>query len=151
MASRRADADHWICTRRFTADVKGKRRFATAKIGTPERSGRDWACKLSISNVGMREPMLVYGVDQMQAILLAFEGLLTTLRNSGTEWRWIHGEKGDIGVPRFVPGGFGRRFASRLESMIDAETRKFATAAERRHYKSLAKRRSLARHSKSGR
>src|ERR1700736_1528858 len=148
MASRRPDADQWICTRRFTADVKGKRRFATAKIGRPEKSGRDWACKLLISNVGMKEPMLVYGVDQMQAILLAFEGVLTTLRNSGTEWRWIHGEKGEIGIPRFVPGGFGRRFASRLESIIDAETNKFASSAERRHNRNLAKGRSRARQSK---
>jgi hypothetical protein len=149
MTSRRADADRWICTRRFTADVKGKRRFALAKIGQPEKSGRDWACKLFISNVGMKEPMLVYGVDQMQAILLAFEGVLTALRNSGTEWGWIHGDKGDIGVPRFVPRGFGRRFASKLESIIDAETNKFATIAERRHYRRLAKKRSGARQSKS--
>ena len=139
MASRRADADQWICTRRFTADVKGKRRFATAKIGQPGKSGRDWACKLFISNVGMKESMLVYGVDQMQAILMAIEGVLTTLRNSGTEWRWIHGEKDDIGIPRFVPGGFGRRFASRLESIIDAETNKLATSAERKHHGKLAK------------
>ncbi len=149
MANRGPDADLWICTRRFTADVKGKRRFATAKIGRPGKSGRDWACKLVISNVGMKEPMLVYGVDQMQAILLAFEGVLTTLRNSGTEWRWIHGEKSEIGIPRFVPGGFGRAFASRLESIIDVETNKFATIAERRHYRGLAKNRLRARRSKS--
>jgi len=149
MASRRAEAGQWICTRRFTAEVNGKRRFAIAKIGPPVKSGRDWACKLFVSNAGMKEPMLVYGVDQMQAILLAFEGVLTTLRNSGIEWRWIHGEKGDIGVPRFVPSGFGRRFASRLESIIDAETNKFAANAERRHYNRLAKNRSRARRSKS--
>lgn len=149
MTSRRTNTDQWICTRRFIADEKGKHRFATAKIGRPERSGRDWSCNLSISNVGMKEPMLVYGVDEMQAILLAFEGVLTILRNSGTDWSWIHGEKGDIGVPRFVPGGFGRRFASKLESIIDAETNRFAAMAERRHYRNLVNRRSRTRRSKS--
>jgi len=97
----------------------------------------------------MKEPTLVYGVDQIQAILQAFEGVLTILRDSGMEWRWIHGEKGEIGIPRFVPGGFGRGFASRLESIIDAETKKFAITAERRHYRNLAKRRSRARLSRS--
>jgi hypothetical protein len=150
MASNRADAGHWICTRRFTADVKGKRRFATAKIGRPEKSGRDWACRLFISNVGMKEPILVYGVDQMQALILALEGVLTTLRNSGTEWRWVHGEKDEIGIPRFVPGGFGRRFAARLESIIDAETEKFAATAEQRHKRNLARRRAGSQQSDSG-
>lgn len=86
----------------------------------------------------------MYGVDQMQAILLSFEGLLTILRKSGIEWRWIHGEKGEIGIPRFVPGGFGRQFAARLESMIDVETEKFAIEAERRHNRNSAKRRPRA-------
>lgn len=81
------------------------------------------------------------GIDQMQSILLAFEGILTTLRDSGTEWRWIYGEAGDIGIPRYVPGGFGREFAVKLESMIDREIDKLGNAARRRHYRNLKKRR----------
>ena len=92
--------------------------------------------------------MLAYGIDQMQAILLAFESVRTTLRNSGIEWRWIHGEKGETGIPRFVPIGFGRRFASRLESIIDAEVNKFAAIAERRHNRN-SRRRSRTLQSKS--
>src|SRR3569833_1317106 len=104
MANNRADSGQWICTRRFTADVKGKRRFATAKISRPMKSGMDWACQVLISNVGIKEPVLVYGVDQMQAVILALEAVLTTLRNTGIEWRWIHGVKNDLGIPRFVSG-----------------------------------------------
>lgn len=139
MTSNRVESGEWICTRRFTADVKGKRRFATAKISRPVRSGRDWACRMLISSVG-KEPILVYGVDRMQAIILALEGVLMTLRNSGIEWRWVHGEKNDLGIPRFVPGGFGREFAARLESLIDAEVDKLAAKGEQRHNRKLAKR-----------
>jgi hypothetical protein len=141
MTSRRARPGQWICTRRFTADVKGKRLFATARIGRPTKLRVDWGCKLFISNLGMKEPIVAVGVDQMQAILLAFEGVLTTLQNSGIKWRWICGEDGDTGIPRYVPMGFGRKFAEKLELMIDRETDKFGNAARRRHFRNLKKRR----------
>ena len=85
----------------------------------------------------------------MQAILLTLEGVRWHLRDSGIEWRWIHGEKGETGIPRYVPIGFGRKFAAKLESMIEAETNKFAAAAERSYKRSVAKRRSRALKRKS--
>lgn len=89
------------------------------------------------------------GIDQMQSLLLAFEGILTILRDSGIEWRWIYGEAGDIGIPRYVPGGFGRKFAAKLEAMIDSEIDKLGKAAKRRHYRNLKKRRVEAQDAKS--
>jgi hypothetical protein len=109
----------------------------------------DWACKLSIPGVGIKKPILVYGVDQMQAILLAIEGVRWHLRDSGIEWRWIHAEKGDTRIPKYVPTGFGRKFAAKLESIIDKETDNFCAAARHRYDKSLAKRRSRALKRKS--
>jgi hypothetical protein len=147
--TRRTQAENWICTRRFSAEVKGKRRFTTAKIGPPEKLGKNWACKLSIPGVGIKKPILVYGVDQMQAILLSLEGVRWHLRDSGIEWRWIHAEKGETGIPRYVPIGFGRKFAAKLESIIDKETDNFGAAARRRYDKSLAKKRSRALKRKS--
>ena len=131
MAGRKADADRWICTRRFIAEGKGKRKFATAKIGRPEESGRDWACRVSISNIGMKKPKLVYGVDPMQAVILALEYLRVTLGSSGAGWRWIHGDKDELGIARRVPDAFGRKFAARLESIIDAETDKLVREQRR--------------------
>jgi hypothetical protein len=142
VTSRRARPNQWICTRRFTADVEGKRRFAIARVGRPTKLRIGWGCKLFISNLGMKEPIVAVGEDQMQAVLLAFEGVLTTLQKSGLNWRWIYGEAGDTGIPRFVPMGFGRPFAVKLEAMIDRETDKFGNAARRRHYRNLRKRRS---------
>jgi hypothetical protein len=146
---RKSRTDHWICTRRFCADVGGKRRFTTAKFGPPEKSGRSWACKLSIPGVGIKEPILVRGEDQMQAILLTLEGVRWHLENSGIQWRWIHGEKGETGIPKYVHIGFGRKFAAKLESIIDKETENFCLAARLRYDKSLAKRRSRALKRKS--
>ena len=96
-------SDQWICTRRFTATEKGKRKFATAKIERPMKSGRDWACKVIVSNIGMKEPRLVYGADQMQALILALEFLRTVLHFSGTKWRWVYGEQGDLGIAQCGP------------------------------------------------
>jgi hypothetical protein len=150
VTSRRVDSDQWICTRRFTAEVEGKRKFATARIGRPRKLRIGWGCEFFISNVGMKEPRLAVGEDQMQAILLAFEGILTTLRKSDIKWRWIYGEEDEIGIPRFVHGGYGRQFAAKLESMIDREIDKLGIAAKRRHYRNLAKRRSRAHQSRTG-
>jgi hypothetical protein len=141
MTAARGRADEWICTRRFVAETRGKRRFAIAKIGRPQKSGKDWACRIVISNIGMTDPLLAYGVDPMQAVILALEGVRVTLSNTGTSWRWIHAEPDETGIPKFVPIGFGRKFASHLESLIDAETEKLADAAERRHYKMRTNRR----------
>jgi hypothetical protein len=138
MPVRGSDPSQWICTRRFVADAQGKRKFATVRIGRPEKSRRDWACKLSIT--GRKAPLLVYGVDQMQAVILALECARSILGTSRTKWRWIHGEQGDLGIPRSVPTAFGRKFASRLESIIDAEVEKLALASERRQRRNLAKR-----------
>ena len=147
--TRKSEADQWICTRRFCAEVGGKRRFTTAKIGPPEKLGKIWACKLSIPGVGIKEPILVRGQDQMQAILLTLEGVRWHLRDSGIEWRWIHGEKGETGIPKYVPIGFGRKFAAKLESIVDKAADNFGAAARRRYDKSLAKRRSRALKRKS--
>jgi hypothetical protein len=141
MTAARGRADEWICTRRFVAESRGKRRFATAKIGPPRRSGKDWACRIVISNIGMTAPRLAYGVDPMQAVILALECVRITLSHAGAGWRWIHGEPDETGIPKFVPIAFGRKFASHIESMIDAETEKLAKAAERRHYRKRARRR----------
>ena len=141
MRSRDVPPDEWICTRRFVAEARGKRRFATANIGRPRKSGRDWACKVVISNIGMTEPLLVYGVDPMQALILALQCVRVRLDHARTGWRWVYGEKGETGIPMFVPIAFGRKFASRLEAIIDAETERLAVAAERRRRRKRASRR----------
>ena len=51
-----------------------------------------WGSKLFISNLGMKGPIVAVGEDQMQAVLLAFEGVLVTLQASGLNWREVeHG------------------------------------------------------------
>ena len=67
----------------------------------------------------------------------------------GIEWRWIHAEKGETGIPKYVPIGFGRKFAAKLESIVDKAADNFGAAARRRYDKSLAKKRSRALKRKS--
>ncbi len=51
----------------------------------------------------------------------------------------LHGEPDETGIPKFVPIAFGRKFASHLEAMIDAETGSWPRApVERRHYRKRA-------------
>lgn len=121
-----------ISSRRLWSTLKGKRTFATAEIGKPRRQGRNWICPFWVSNIQMQEVCYAYGVDSLQALVLALEGIRKVLDNSGRVWSWIHAEEGETGMPRHVPMGFGRKFASEIEAYIERKTKKFASMAERR-------------------
>ncbi len=74
MTAARGRADEWICTRRFVAEARGKRGGSPPrKSGDRRKAGKDWACSVVISTSGITEPRLAYGVDPMQAVILALE------------------------------------------------------------------------------
>src|ERR1035437_1532867 len=59
----------------------------------------------------------------------SIEGVRVALEKSGERLSWIGGEKGDSGVPRFVPMFFGLEFAERLGKMIDEQIEHLARSA----------------------
>jgi hypothetical protein len=133
MPAKRQSSVNWICTRTFVSKEGKKSRKVVGKVGQPIRRGKTWVCPFTISGIGLRGHIDAVGEDQMQALILALEGMRTTLRKDGSEWSWIYGERGDVGIPRFVPSGFGVDFAKGIESAIDEAIAKFAAEAEERH------------------
>jgi hypothetical protein len=133
MAKKVATRSNWICTRTFVLKEGKSQRKVIGKIGQPMRRGKTWVCPITVSGIGLKGRIDAVGEDQMQALVLALEGMRTVLLKNNAEWRWVYGEKGDLGIPRSVPTGFGIEFAHRIESMIDDEVAKFAAAAEERH------------------
>ena len=113
-------------------------RKVTVSLGKPRRmkSGKDWECPFRIGGLGTRGIQYGYGVDAIQALTSALEGIRVTLERSGKRLSWIGGNPGDPGFERPVPSALGLKFSQRLNRMIDREVAQFVRVQERRHARS---------------
>jgi len=83
--------------RALTLDVRGKTRKVMVRVHKPKRDvlpGGDWQCDFTISGIPGRRPVTrsSYGVDSMQAALLALQHLRLELRYYQAErvdLRWL--------------------------------------------------------------
>jgi hypothetical protein len=96
-------------------------RIVTVTIYAPEPdhdSGTDWRCELRVQGA-LDARDTAHGVDALQALINAIQGVRSALDDSGLSLTWAGGERGDHGVPRIVPMLFGRAFARDVEDEID--------------------------------
>ena len=77
-----------------------------------------WRCEFELRGA-VNETEHGSGVDALQALVNAFQGVRKYLDDSGLSLTWAGGEPGDHGVPRIVPQFFGRDFARDIEDEID--------------------------------
>lgn len=109
-------------------------KAVTVKLGKPRRSKEiDWECPFSISGLGIRGIQYGRGVDAIQALSMALEGVRVLLERSGARLSWIGGQPGDAGFDRIVPNFFGPKFSKRLNRIIDREVERFCRSIERKH------------------
>lgn len=114
-------------------EIGSRQKVVTVRLGKPRKvRGGDWACPYQISGLGRAKVHYAYGVDALQALILAIEGIRTALEKTGRRLSWVGGEPGDTGFPRFVPTFFGLDFSKRLNKFLDQEVRRFARRAERK-------------------
>lgn len=130
---KRAIKTDWIYEIEFVNRIDGRAKRAVGKIGRATKRGKTWVCPIAITGIGKRGRIESIGEDKSQALILALEGIRNTIRDDSPGWRWNHGMEGDLGIPKFIPTGFGMALASRLESLVDEEIAKFIAEAERRH------------------
>lgn len=109
-------------------------RIVQVQIGKPEqhKNKKEWACEFQIVGLGEDRIRSARGVDSLQALILALEGIWHSLERSGRSLTWIGGEEGDHGVPRAVPTFFGRQFAVRIGKFVDKEIAKFGRSKRKR-------------------
>lgn len=116
-------------------------RKVTVSLGKPRRMkrGEDWECPFRIRGLGGSAVQYGYGVDAIQALTTALEGIRVTLERSGKRLSWIGGNPGDSGFERPVPSALGVDFSRRLNRIIDREVAQFVRVQERRHARRTAK------------
>lgn len=106
---------------------------ATVILRTPQPDDEgEWECRFTIS--GLANPVFqsAYGIDAMQALILAIESIRLALAAAPESLSW-EGENGDPGFPRFVPTYFGPEFSAHISRIIDAESARFSEELERKH------------------
>ena len=79
-------------------DAAGNRKEITVRLGRPRPAGEDWACAYQIAGFEVPCGLDVYGVDSMQALLLAMKGLSVELHvaaeRSGGRLSWLDSSSG---------------------------------------------------------
>lgn len=105
-------------------------------VGVPQPvAGSDWGCALQITglNTSWRRPRYVFGIDGLQALHLAMKCAGALLESAKVELAWL-GEKGDLGMPKFLPE-LPKPQQDRLEAMVEREAAKFWARVQRRRAK----------------
>ena len=131
-----------IAQRRLvTLDDEGKRVLVS--LGTPRWNKREWECPFRIRAQGVYEVEFGYGVDSMQALTTALDGIRALLDKKFESLAWQGGLPDDSGFQRHIPlTPFGAAFSRRLERLVDREYRRRTLQLGQRGGKPQAKARS---------
>jgi len=118
-----------------TAGVRPK--TITITLGKPRlpKGERDWECPFRIAGGGIRVLENGYGVDSMQSVTNALQGIRYFLDKSGKSFEWLGVPMDDGGFQRFIPWYGDSRFTRKLEKLVDSEVKREGTRLRRRHKK----------------
>jgi hypothetical protein len=129
-------------------DVIGERRLVfrdaprkklVVTLGRPRRKKgyQDWECPFRIKGPGVARFEFGYGVDALQALTTALEGIRVKLDEIGKPLAWSGVLPDHTGFQRMIPMLPG--ISERLERSLDRELNRHVRQMERRHKKRLSK------------
>jgi hypothetical protein len=121
-----------ISKRSFTvADNPGRVVVASVGMPMPDSAG-DWRCAFHIEGIESGGSFDAHGIDALQAMLLAIEGIRKVLDDSRLTLSWSGGEPGDTGIPHMIPLSLPAATRREIERYIDFRANAFAKGARRR-------------------
>jgi hypothetical protein len=124
--------------------VRGSGEVVRVSLGAPRpgTDGAEWACPCRIHGAGISRVEFGYGMDSMQALTTALEGIRVLLDESGLALGWKMGPgrqdiwDGETGFARSIPMALGGAFSRRLERLffrkIGLETQRLERRATRK-------------------
>src|SRR5918996_6387450 len=110
------------------------RKKLVVTLGKPRRTkGRqDWECPFRIKGADMTCLEFGYGVDALQALTSALEGIRVVLDEIGRPLAWSGVLPDHTGFHRNIPIGAGPELSARLERLVDRELNRHLRQLERR-------------------
>jgi hypothetical protein len=116
----------------------------------PGTGGAEWECPFRIHGAGVSRLAFGYGIDSMQALTTALDGIRALLEESGLAVGWKIGAgrqdiwAGETGFARSIPIGFGRDFRQRMEGLLDRELERHVQRLGRRSPRTSRSRKAVA-------
>jgi hypothetical protein len=116
------------------------RKKVVVTLGKPRKmkGHRDWECPFRIKSPGVVRLEFGYGVDALQALTTALEGIRSMLDEIGTPLAWSGVLSDHTGFQRMIPIA-GPEISARLERLVDRELNRHVRQLERRHGDRLSK------------
>lgn len=110
-----------IAERRLVADDPGIGAVIVS-LGTPRHNGsEEWECPFRIKGRGLKIVEFGRGVDAMQALTTALDGIRYFLDQTNLALSWENGIPNHTGFQRSITIALGATFAKRLERLVDRE------------------------------
>jgi hypothetical protein len=109
---------------------EGKR--VRVSLGKPRWNGREWECPFRMRGAGVSEMEFGYGIDSMQALTTALEGIRFVLDEKFGALSWEGVFPDDSGFQRMIPM-LGGSLSRRLERLVDRELNRHLRQLKRRH------------------
>jgi hypothetical protein len=126
-----------LAERRLAEQVTGK--VVRVSLGTPRpRADGDWECPFRIHGAGISRVEFGYGIDSMQALTTALDGIRALLDEAGLALGWKVGAGRDeiwhseTGFTRSITFALGATLRRRLERLVDREIEQHVRRLERR-------------------
>jgi hypothetical protein len=111
-------------------------------LGTPRWNGSEWECPFRIRSAGRSEVEFGRGLDSMQALTTAVEGIRVALESKFGALSWEGVFPHHSGFQRAIPLSLDVAFSRRVERLVDREFE--------RHLRQLKQRNKRRTASKSG-
>jgi hypothetical protein len=96
---------------------------------------QDWECPFRIRGLGSARLEFGYGVDALQALTTALEGIRALLDEVGKPIAWSGVLPDHTGFQRMIPLIDGADISARLERLVDRELTRHVRQMERRQRK----------------
>jgi hypothetical protein len=112
-----------VVARRVLSEKGFPRRKIIVSLGMPRpdrHKGGDWECPFLIEGIGQPKVQKGFGVDTMQALIVALRGIRVTLDCTRRDLFWLDPEMG-MDLPLNLPT-WGNEFDARVQLAIERET-----------------------------
>ncbi len=138
-----------LAERRLAEQTTGAAVRVTIGVPRPGTNGADWECPFRIHGAGIARVDFGCGVDSMQALTTALDGIRYWLDESGLALGWNLGRKaildGETGFTRSIPITWAPSVRKRIERLVDRQIQHEVQRLERRSTRASAAKARTAR------
>jgi hypothetical protein len=104
-------------------------------LGTPRWNGSEWECPFRIRSAGVSDVEFGRGLDSMQALTTALDGIRVVLERKFGALSWEGVFPHHSGFQRAIPLTLNPAFSRRLERLVDREYKRYLRQLKERSTK----------------